>query len=159
MVIPFGGRRMDFVVIGVLSVALIFSIYLNVMGNPEAVVEELQPLSVLIADFENRTGDEVFDDTLESALQIARVQKNPEPRINVTGFGDSSVNLELRVWINDPQQGRGTVISDVLLVIWDLFHEHGIEIPFPQRDLHLKSVLGEQEVSALREVLKNNEAA
>ncbi len=96
---------------------------------------------------------------LESAAQIARVQKNPEPRINVTGFGDSSVNLELRVWINDPQQGRGSVISDVLLVVWDLFHEHGIEIPFPQRDLHLKSVLGEQEVSALREALKNSEAS
>jgi small-conductance mechanosensitive channel len=95
---------------------------------------------------------------LESAKQIARVQKDPEPRINVTGFGDSSVNLELRIWINDPQQGRGSVISDVLLVIWDLFHEHGIEIPFPQRDLHLKSVLGEQEVSALRGALKNDEA-
>ena len=77
----------------------------------------------------------------------------------MTGFGDSSVNLELRVWINDPQQGRGSVISDVLLVIWDLFHEHGIEIPFPQRDLHLKSVLGEQEVSALRGALKNDEAS
>jgi small-conductance mechanosensitive channel len=96
---------------------------------------------------------------LESAAQIARVQKNPEPRINVTGFGDSSVNLELRVWINDPQQGRGSVISDVLLVIWDKFHEHGIQIPFPQRDLHLKSVLGEQEVSALRGALKNNETS
>ena len=95
---------------------------------------------------------------LESAGQIVRVQKDPEPRINLTGFGDSSVNLELRVWINDPQQGRGSVISEVLLSIWDLFHEHGIQIPFPQRDLHLKSVLGEQEVSALRGALKNNEA-
>ena len=96
---------------------------------------------------------------LESAVQIARVQKDPEPRINVTGFGDSSVNLELRVWINDPQQGRGSVISDVLLVIWDKFHEHGIQIPFPQRDLHLKSVLGEHEVSALRQALSSNEAS
>ena len=96
---------------------------------------------------------------LESAVQIARVQKDPEPRINVTGFGDSSVNLELRVWINDPQQGRGSVISDVLLVIWDKFHEHVIQIPFPQRDLHLKSVLGEHEVSALRQALSSNEAS
>jgi len=90
---------------------------------------------------------------LESALQVARVQKDPEPRINVTGFGDSSVNLELRIWINDPQQGRGTVISDVLLLVWDLFHEHGIEIPFPQRDLHLKSLLGERDITALRDTL------
>lgn len=90
---------------------------------------------------------------LESALQVARVQKNPEPRVNVTGFGDSSVNLELRVWINDAQQGRGSVISDVFLEIWDAFHANDIEIPFPQRDLHLKSLMGEGDISALRETL------
>ena len=90
---------------------------------------------------------------LESAAKVARVQKEPEPRINVTGFGDSSVNFELRVWINDPPQGRGSVISDVLLQIWDAFHANGIEIPFPQRDLHLKSVLGEEDLAALRGTL------
>ena len=58
MVVPFGGRRMDFVVIGVLSVALIFSVYLNVAGDREAVVEQIEPISVLIADFDNLTGDE-----------------------------------------------------------------------------------------------------
>lgn len=70
MVIPFGGRRMDFVVIGVLSVALIFSIYLNISGQGEAVEETLEPLSVLIADFDNRTGDPLFEGSLEQALQI-----------------------------------------------------------------------------------------
>ena len=70
MVVPFGGRRMDFVVIGVLSVALIFSVYLNVAGDREAVVEQIEPISVLIADFDNRTGDDLFDGTLEQALQI-----------------------------------------------------------------------------------------
>ena len=90
---------------------------------------------------------------LESALQVDRVQKNPEPRINVTGFGDSSVNLELRIWINDAQQGRGSVISDVFLEVWDAFHANGIEIPFPQRDLHLKSLMGEGDISALRDTL------
>jgi len=69
IVVPFGGRRMDFAVIGVLIVALAFSVYLNVISGPK-VVEELEPLSVLIADFDNRTGDEVFDGSLESALQI-----------------------------------------------------------------------------------------
>lgn len=70
MVIPFGGRRMDFVVIGVLTVALVFSVYLNVAGNRQAVVEQIEPISVLIADFDNRTGDQLFDGTLEQALQI-----------------------------------------------------------------------------------------
>ena len=69
VVIPFGGRKMDFGVIGVLSVALIFSVYLNFTSGP-AVVEEPEPLSVLIADFVNKTGDELFTGTLEQALQI-----------------------------------------------------------------------------------------
>jgi len=69
------------------------------------------------------------------------------------GFGDSSVNLELRIWINDPANGRANVISDVLLIVWDLFHENDIGIPFPQQDLHLKSLLGETDLSTLKRVL------
>ena len=68
-VAPVGGRRMDFVVIGVLSVALVFSVYMNVTSGP-AATEELDPVSVLIADFENRTGDPLFDGLLEQALNI-----------------------------------------------------------------------------------------
>lgn len=63
------GRKMDFIVIGVLVVALILSVYLNVTSGP-AVVEELEPVSVLIADFDNRTGESIFDDLLEQALNI-----------------------------------------------------------------------------------------
>ena len=69
VVVPFGGRRMDFVVIGVLTVALVFSVYLNIFSGPE-VVEELEPVSVLIADFNNLTDDPLFDGTLEQALLI-----------------------------------------------------------------------------------------
>lgn len=70
IVVPFGGRKMDFMVIGVLVVALGISLYLNVTGSRSAVVEALEPISVLIADFDNRTGDELFTGTLEQALQI-----------------------------------------------------------------------------------------
>jgi len=69
VVIPFGGRKTDFSVIGVLVVALIFSVYLNLTGGPE-YVEELDPVSILIADFDNQTGDPLFDGALEQALQI-----------------------------------------------------------------------------------------
>jgi tetratricopeptide (TPR) repeat protein len=69
-VIPFGGRRMDFAVIGVLSAALIFSVYLNIAGKVETVEAPLEPLSVLIADFDNQTGDPLFEGSLEQALQI-----------------------------------------------------------------------------------------
>ena len=70
VIIPFGGRRMDFMVIGLLSVALIFSVYLNLSGDGAQDSAPITPISILIADFENRTGDELFDGTLEQALQI-----------------------------------------------------------------------------------------
>lgn len=85
---------------------------------------------------------------VEAAKMVPRIILEPEPRCQVVRFGDSSVDLELRVWISDPQNGRGSVISDVLLGVWDRFHEHGIAIPFPQRDLHLRSMLGEDDLQA-----------
>ncbi len=76
---------------------------------------------------------------LEAAVDAPRVHDDPKPVCLMKGFGDSSVDLELRIWVSDPEAGRGNVQSDVLLRVWRKFHEHGIEIPFPQRDLHIKS--------------------
>jgi small-conductance mechanosensitive channel len=75
----------------------------------------------------------------EAAAECPRILKKPEPRALMIGFGDSSVDLELRCWISDPNNGVANIKSDVLLLIWDKLHEHGIEIPFPQRDVHIKS--------------------
>jgi small-conductance mechanosensitive channel len=77
---------------------------------------------------------------LEAAAACPRVLQAPKPNCYLIGFGDSTVNLELRVWLNDPQNGVGSVRSQVLWGIWRRFHEHDIEFPFPQRDLHLKSM-------------------
>jgi len=87
---------------------------------------------------------------VEAAQMVPRVLLDPEPRCLLRAFGTSSVDLELRVWITDPENGRGAVVSDVLLGIWDRFEEHGIEIPFPQQDLHIRSVMGESDGAALR---------
>jgi small-conductance mechanosensitive channel len=76
---------------------------------------------------------------LQAAAEIPRILKDPEPVCYVQDFADSSVNIEIRFWINDPVNGRANVIGPLLLIIWDKFHEHGIEIPYPQRDLHLRS--------------------
>jgi len=76
---------------------------------------------------------------LESAAEVPRVIDEPKSGCLLRGFGDSSVDLELRIWISDPQNGTANVKSEVLLLVWDKFHEHGIEFPFPQRDLHIKS--------------------
>jgi len=81
-----------------------------------------------------------MDLCVEAARSSGRVLSTPEPRCLVTGFGDNSVNLELRFWINDPSNGVGNARSEVLLSIWDRFNESGISIPFPQRDLHLRTL-------------------
>ncbi len=75
----------------------------------------------------------------ETALSVERVLKSPVPRCNLMEFGDNSVNFDLRFWINDAASGTANVRSDVLLAIWDMLAEQGVEIPFPQRDLHIKS--------------------
>lgn len=74
---------------------------------------------------------------IEAASAEDRVLDNPGPVCLLKGFGDNSVDLELRVWLRDPQNGLANVKNLILLRIWDLYHEHGIEFPFPQRDLHI----------------------
>jgi small-conductance mechanosensitive channel len=49
------------------------------------------------------------------------------------------VELELRIWVGDPMNGINNVRSEVLRRIWKAFHEEDIKIPYPQRDLHLRS--------------------
>ncbi|MEO1708406.1 MAG: mechanosensitive ion channel domain-containing protein [Pseudomonadota bacterium] len=78
----------------------------------------------------------------ELVVTIPRVLKTPAPRCNLMEFGDSSVNFDLRFWINDPANGQANVRSDVLMAIWDKLADMGVEIPFPQRDLHIKSAPG-----------------
>lgn len=79
---------------------------------------------------------------VEVAQTVSRVVTDPVPVCNLTEFGDSSVNFDLCFWIRDPQNGTANVRSDVLMAIWEALHEKGIEIPYPQRDLHIKSWSG-----------------
>ena len=78
---------------------------------------------------------------LEAVKGVERVLTGPAPKCLLTGFGDSSVDLELRFWIKDPQNGVNSVRSEVMLKVWDALKEAGIEIPFPQRDVHLRSAV------------------
>jgi small-conductance mechanosensitive channel len=76
---------------------------------------------------------------LEAATETQRVLTAPGPTCLMRGFGDNSVDLEIRFWVNDPMNGRANVKSDMLVLIWDKFANHDIEIPYPQRDIHLRS--------------------
>jgi small-conductance mechanosensitive channel len=80
-----------------------------------------------------------MDLIVQSARGIDRVLDKPGPVCQLKNFGDSAVDLELRIWIGDPDNGVANVSSAVRIAIWDAFKEHGIEIPFPQRDVHIKS--------------------
>jgi small-conductance mechanosensitive channel len=76
---------------------------------------------------------------IDAAQSVERVLSDPNPVCHVLGFGDNSIDLELRFWITDPTNGVANVKSKVLLNIWDTFKANNIEIPYPQRDLHIRS--------------------
>ncbi len=74
---------------------------------------------------------------LEVAGNQPRILKDPKPVCLIKGFGDNAVNFEIRAWIKDPVNGISNVRSGVYEDVWKIFKENNIEIPFPQRDLHL----------------------
>ena len=68
------------------------------------------------------------------------IQKNPA-QVWFTEFGDSSLNFELLVWTDVRNVGAFKMRSDLYFAIFEALAEAGIEIPFPQRDLHIRSGL------------------
>ncbi|GAA0726296.1 mechanosensitive ion channel family protein [Sphingomonas japonica] len=77
---------------------------------------------------------------LRAAAESPRVLETPKPNIWLTEYGDNSVNHEILAWISDPEGGIGNVRSDVLNRLWWLFKEHGVEIPYPKRDVYVKTL-------------------
>ena len=84
--------------------------------------------------------EQAMEILLEAAKVSPRVLTSPPPAARLMGFGDSGLDLELRVWIRDPQQGVANVRSDINVAIWKGFRDAGITIPYPQQDLHIKEM-------------------
>ena len=82
---------------------------------------------------------EVKKALLEVAAEHPGVLKQPEPDVLFQEFGDSSLNFVLRVWTRDYTSRPGIIRSDLNYAISKKFKERGVEIPFPQRDLHIRS--------------------
>ena len=86
-----------------------------------------------------------YDSDLELAMRLMcaaaaaqpRVLGDSPPRVFLTAFADSAINLELGFWIADPEEGKGNVVSDINLAIWRAFRENDIQIPFPQREVRV----------------------
>lgn len=75
-----------------------------------------------------------------AATAVDRVDSTYQPPVCwMTEFGDSSINFLLRFWIDDPQRGLTNIRGAVLLALWDAFKEHGINIPFPHREVIMRT--------------------
>ena len=79
----------------------------------------------------------VMEFMVAAARDHDRVLDDPQPVCQLMNFGDSSIDMELRIWIRDPENGIANVSSAVRVAIWDAFKANGIEIPFPQRVVHM----------------------
>jgi len=66
---------------------------------------------------------------IEAARETPRVLEIPEPAVWLTELHEAGATFEIRVWINDPEQGLASVRSDVLKRVWKLFQEHQVELP------------------------------
>ena len=75
---------------------------------------------------------------IEAAKKPSRVLNSPEPSVWLRAFGESAIEHDILVWIADPEAGVGNVQSEILNAVWKSFQEHGVEVPFPQRDIHIK---------------------
>ena len=76
---------------------------------------------------------------LEVARANSDVLKEPEPVVRFIGFGESALKFELRPWSTTLVHRKGKLFSSLNSAIYQSFQVHGIEMPFPQRDLHIRS--------------------
>jgi small-conductance mechanosensitive channel len=77
---------------------------------------------------------------LESVAVVSpHVERTPRPQVRLVKFADSSIDFELLVWIHRKQVSEDEVASDLYFAIFRAFAEAGVEIPFPQREIHVRS--------------------
>lgn len=76
---------------------------------------------------------------IDAAAGCERVYAGMKPVCWITDFGDSSIKFVLRFWIEDPREGLTNVRGVVLLALWDAFKERGVNIPFPHREILIRT--------------------
>ena len=87
--------------------------------------------------------DRVIEILYQVMRDNRRVVSKPEPFVYFQGFGDSSLDFEMRVFIRSPDD-RIIVQNELRIATFKAFREADIEIPFPQRDLHIRSTVEEK---------------
>jgi small-conductance mechanosensitive channel len=121
----------------------------HLIPNERLMTDEVENWSFSSRDVRVHVGFRVsFDCDLRLAQRLAveaasvspRVLTDPAPVCWIKAFGDNGVEFDLRIWIDSPEAGVGNVTSDVFFRIWDLFKEHGVTMPVPQRDLRFHPI-------------------
>lgn len=114
-----------------------------VIGNAKIVNEsgghwERERIRVRVGVAYGSDVDKVVAVLERTALEIDEVCPEPPPVVRMRGFGDSSLDFELLAWIEKPVL-RGRATHHLLMAITKAFQRESIEIPFPQRDLWIRS--------------------
>jgi small-conductance mechanosensitive channel len=86
-----------------------------------------------------------YNSSLDMAMQIMReaarshprVLEDPAPDVQVVGLGENGIDLQLVLWVNDPEEGFGGLKSAIYLKVLQEFHDKGIVIPYPQREIRM----------------------
>ncbi|HKY29721.1 MAG TPA: mechanosensitive ion channel domain-containing protein [Pyrinomonadaceae bacterium] len=76
---------------------------------------------------------------LEAAGNVPEVLETPAPAVRFLEFGENGLEFELRAWTTTLVQRRGKFTSEINFAIYDKLKEHEIEVPYPQRDIHIRS--------------------
>lgn len=79
---------------------------------------------------------------LQAARAAPRVLAEPAPSVVMTALGTNGIDMAIYVTIEDPEEGTANVRSQVLRALWQLFQQHGVEVPYPQQDVRLRSSAG-----------------
>ena len=139
---------------GIVSKATARYVVLRSLDGVEAIVpnETMVTTTVLNHSYTSRDvrlGVPVqisYDSDLELAMQLmtdsalaeSRVLREPNaPGVLILRFAESGIELELAVWIKDPENGQNNLRSALYLRIWRIFRARGIKIPYPQREVRL----------------------
>ena len=83
--------------------------------------------------------DRVCEILLETGRAHEEVCSDPEPRVRMLGFGPSSLDFDLLVWIEEPEF-RGRILHDIYMQLYKKMNAEGIEIPFSKQDVYIKEM-------------------
>ncbi len=143
------GERGEVTHIGLRSTRLLtrddveISVPNSVMGNAKIINESGGPyqkfrVRIKVGVAYGSDVDEVEKVLVQAAHDHGEICAEPEPRVRLRAFGNSSLDFELLAWVEQPVF-RGRLEHELNCAVYKAFADHGIEIPFPQQDLHIKT--------------------